>query len=120
MRGILFLSTVLPWIVVEKNQNRNLDDQNKKLFSYIHPMRKFLDNLSDKVEGLERKKLKVSAMMGIGETDHRGNVRSNNLKVSLLSLDDLTELVLKNYSLFSSVPNRIKYRGKKLLMISRL
>ncbi len=99
--------------VVEKNQNRNLDDQNKKLFSYIRPMRKFLDNLSEKVEGLERKKLKVSAMMGIGETGHRGNVRSNNLKVSLLSLDDLTELVIKNYSLFSSVAESNEMQGGK-------
>jgi murein DD-endopeptidase MepM/ murein hydrolase activator NlpD len=89
--------------VVETNQKRNLDDQNIKLLSYIRPMRKFLDNLGEKVDGLERKKLKVSAMMGIGESGQRGNVRANNLNASLLSLDQLTNFVIKNYALFSSV-----------------
>jgi murein DD-endopeptidase MepM/ murein hydrolase activator NlpD len=89
--------------VVEKNQKRNLDEQNIKLLSYIRPMRKFLDNLGEKVEGLERKKVKVSAMMGIGEAGHRGDVQADNLKASLLSLDQLTNLVIKNDALFSSV-----------------
>jgi Peptidase family M23 len=98
--------------VVEKNQKRNLDDQNKKLISYIRPMRKFLDNLGDRVEGLERKKSKVSAMMGIGETGHRDNVRSHTLTPSLLSLDDLTDLVIKNYSLFSRAAESNKMQGE--------
>ena len=89
--------------VVEQNQKRNLDDQNIKLLSYIRPMRKFLDNLGEKVEGLERRKSKVSAMMGIGESGHRGNVHADHLNASLLSLDQLTNLVIKNYTLFSKV-----------------
>jgi Membrane proteins related to metalloendopeptidases len=99
--------------VVETNQKRNLDDQNKKLFSYIRPMRKFLENLGEKVEGLEREKLKVSAMMGIGETGHRSNVRTQNIKASFLSLDELTDLVIHTYALFSSVAESNKVHGEK-------
>ena len=98
--------------VVEKNQKRNLDDQNNKLLSYIRPMRKFLDNLGEKVEGLERKKLKLSAMMGIGERGQRRNVRSQNLKASMLSLDELSNLVIKNDALFSSVAESNKMPGE--------
>jgi murein DD-endopeptidase MepM/ murein hydrolase activator NlpD len=97
--------------VVEKNQKRNLDDQNNRLLSYVRPMRKFFDNLGDKVEGLERKKLKISTMLGIGESENKRIKKSKNLKPALLSLDEITGVVVRNYSLFSGVVQANKDRG---------
>jgi murein DD-endopeptidase MepM/ murein hydrolase activator NlpD len=99
--------------VVEKNQKRNLDDQNNRLLSYVRPMRKFFDNLGDKVEGLERKKLKISSMLGIGGGENKHVKKSKALKPALLSLDELTGIVVSNYALFSGVAQANKEHGEK-------
>jgi murein DD-endopeptidase MepM/ murein hydrolase activator NlpD len=88
--------------VVEMNQKRYLDEQNKHLLQTIRPMRKFLDNLNDEIEKLERKKQKISRLLGISDIPNRNESRLKNSKPSLLSLDDLVGVVAKNYNLYAS------------------
>jgi murein DD-endopeptidase MepM/ murein hydrolase activator NlpD len=89
--------------VVEQNQKRYLDEQNKHLVQTIRPMRKFLENLNDEIEKLDRKKLKITRLLGISEIPARSAAQSKTLKPSVLSLDDLVSVVSKNYNLYSSL-----------------
>jgi|WetSurMetagenome_2_1015567.scaffolds.fasta_scaffold08805_5 murein DD-endopeptidase MepM/ murein hydrolase activator NlpD len=89
--------------VIEKNQKRNLDDQNIRMMQAIRPMRRFLDNLGDEIEKLERKKQKVARVLGLTEAQGRDVNHLKTAKTSLLSLDDLKTVVSKNYDLFSKV-----------------
>ena len=89
--------------VIEKNLKRNLDDQNIRLMQAIRPMRKFLDNLGDEIEKLERKKQKIAKVVGITEAPSHIEKRLKNTKASFLSLDELISIISKNYVLFSKV-----------------
>jgi murein DD-endopeptidase MepM/ murein hydrolase activator NlpD len=89
--------------VLEKNQKRNLDEQNIRLMQAIRPMRRFLDNLGDEIEKLERKKQKVARVLGIAQPRIIDENRLKNTKSSFLSLDALMSVVSSNYSLFSTV-----------------
>jgi|GEM_PF-630856 murein DD-endopeptidase MepM/ murein hydrolase activator NlpD len=89
--------------VVETNQKRNLDEQNKRLVSAIRPMRKFLENLDNEIDKLEQKKQKIAKILGIAGPAIQSENRSKNEKASLLSLDNLMSVVAKDYSLFSTI-----------------
>jgi murein DD-endopeptidase MepM/ murein hydrolase activator NlpD len=89
--------------VIEKNQKRYLDEQNIRLMQAIRPMRRFLDNLGDEIDKLERKKQKVARLLGISDAPSREDNRIKPSKSTFLSLDDLMSVVSKNYALFSTV-----------------
>jgi murein DD-endopeptidase MepM/ murein hydrolase activator NlpD len=89
--------------VIEKNQKRNLDDQNIRMMQAIRPMRRFLDNLGDEIEKLERKKQKIARVLGIAEAEGHDANRLKTAQTSQLSLDELISVVSKNYDLFSTV-----------------
>jgi murein DD-endopeptidase MepM/ murein hydrolase activator NlpD len=89
--------------VLEKNHKRNLDDQNKSLLQTIRPMRRYLENLEDEIKKLERKKQKITKVLGTEEIPALDANRYKNTKTSFLSLDNLIAIVSKNYNLFSTV-----------------
>jgi murein DD-endopeptidase MepM/ murein hydrolase activator NlpD len=89
--------------VLEKNQKRNLDDQNKSLLQAIRPMRRYLENLGDEIDKLERKKQKITRVLGGEQALAREDKPAETKKSSSLSLDELVLFVSWNHDLFSRV-----------------
>ncbi|HUI92252.1 MAG TPA: M23 family metallopeptidase [Chitinivibrionales bacterium] len=50
--------------VVQRNQQKNLENQNKKLWAIIKPVRRMLDNLGDELQGLEKRRQAITGKMG--------------------------------------------------------
>jgi murein DD-endopeptidase MepM/ murein hydrolase activator NlpD len=89
--------------VLEKNQKRNLDDQNKSLLHAIRPMRRYLENLGDEIEKLERKKQKITRVLGGEEALAHEEKPPERMQSSSLSLDEVMSIVSWNHLLFSHV-----------------
>jgi murein DD-endopeptidase MepM/ murein hydrolase activator NlpD len=89
--------------VIETNQKRNLDDQNKSLLQSIRPMRRYLENLSEEIEKLERKKQKITRVLGGEQALAHDEKPAESKKNTMLSLDELVAIISRDHDLFSKV-----------------
>jgi murein DD-endopeptidase MepM/ murein hydrolase activator NlpD len=84
--------------VVEQNQKKNLENQNRKLLFIIRPIRRLLDNLGDEIGNLEGKRQAMTGKLG-ARTDARAPARSK-AKASQAPLGDLVVKVKRNEEFF--------------------
>ena len=84
--------------VVQRNQQKNLENQNKKLLIIIRPVSHLLDNLKEEILGLETRRRAITGKMHARD-DARVPARSR-LKASQASLGDLEEKVTRDAEFF--------------------
>jgi murein DD-endopeptidase MepM/ murein hydrolase activator NlpD len=87
--------------VVEQNQRKNLESQNKKLLLKIHPMKRLLDNLNNEIERIENKRRVIAGRLGLN--NRAGEPFRPRTRAPYSNLDDLVEKVRKNDEYFCRI-----------------
>jgi murein DD-endopeptidase MepM/ murein hydrolase activator NlpD len=87
--------------VVQRNQQKNLENQNKKLLTIIRPVRRMLDNLSDEIKGLEKRRQSITGKIGIRD-DAPAPARPKP-KASQASLSELEAKVTRDAEFFQGL-----------------
>jgi murein DD-endopeptidase MepM/ murein hydrolase activator NlpD len=94
--------------VVQRNQQKNLDNQNKKLLNIIRPVRRLLDNLSEEIQGLETRRRAITGKLRV--RDDAGVQARSRLKVSQASLRDLVGKITRDEEFFKELTATVSRR----------
>lgn len=90
--------------VVEQNQRKNLEQQNKKLLAAIRPMHRLLDNLNDQIEQLDAKRKAITNKIG---THQHPAGEKNKRKTVSTGFNDLIVRVQRTESVFLSLSQKV-------------
>ncbi len=94
--------------VVEQNQKKNLDEQNKKLLLRIHGMRRQLHTLNTRLHGLQRAKDELNGLLNVADKTGEEAHNQSSAAQSVKDFDDLLGKVVKAETFLLSLTEKLE------------